>query len=126
MKFNGITLVTSDVKRLIDFYEQVLRSKGEIVREGKFASIAVSGVELGFWIESEMEDLAVGSTRHSGRGACLIEFESSEFERDYARLKELGVNIVKEPTTQPWGRNSFWFRDPDGNVVNFFVTAQKK
>ena len=29
--------------------------------------------------------------------------------------------IVKPPTTQPWGRRSVWFRDPDGNIVNFYA-----
>jgi hypothetical protein len=32
---------------------------------------------------------------------------------------------VKPPTTQSWGRRSIWFRDPDGNNVNFFAPAQE-
>jgi hypothetical protein len=29
--------------------------------------------------------------------------------------------FVKEPTTMPWGNRSLLFRDPDGNLVNFFA-----
>jgi catechol 2,3-dioxygenase-like lactoylglutathione lyase family enzyme len=28
---------------------------------------------------------------------------------------------VKGPTTQPWGTRSIYFRDPDGNLVDFFA-----
>jgi hypothetical protein len=28
-----------------------------------------------------------------------------------------------EPTDQPWGNRSMLFRDPDGNLINFFETA---
>jgi len=28
---------------------------------------------------------------------------------------------VNEPTTMPWGNRSLLFRDPDGNLVNFFT-----
>ncbi|WP_368733884.1 VOC family protein [Desulfobacter hydrogenophilus] len=33
---------------------------------------------------------------------------------------------MQEPTTMPWGNRSLPFRDPDGNLVNFFtpVTAE--
>jgi len=27
---------------------------------------------------------------------------------------------VKPPTTQPWGNRSIYFRDPDGNLINFY------
>jgi hypothetical protein len=32
---------------------------------------------------------------------------------------------VNEPTTRPWGNRSLLFRDPDGNLINYFtpVTA---
>jgi catechol 2,3-dioxygenase-like lactoylglutathione lyase family enzyme len=36
-------------------------------------------------------------------------------------LQTLGVEIVTAPTTMPWGNRSLLFRDPDGNLVNFFT-----
>jgi predicted ester cyclase len=39
----------------------------------------------------------------------------------------MGVPVVKPPETYPWGRRSAWFRDPDGNIINFYmVTSAKK
>ena len=31
------------------------------------------------------------------------------------------TDFVNEPTTMPWGNRSLLFRDPDGNLVNFFT-----
>ena len=30
-------------------------------------------------------------------------------------------DFVQQPTTMPWGNRSLLFRDPDGNLVNFFT-----
>jgi predicted enzyme related to lactoylglutathione lyase len=40
---------------------------------------------------------------------------------DYERIKDLTNDIVQKPTTMPWGNRSLLFRDPDGNLINFFT-----
>ena len=40
---------------------------------------------------------------------------------DVARLAGFVEDFVNEPTTMPWGNRSLLFRDPDGNLVNFFT-----
>jgi catechol 2,3-dioxygenase-like lactoylglutathione lyase family enzyme len=47
----------------------------------------------------------------------------SDVDQEYARLHDLVKQWVKEPTTQPWGTRSIYFRDPDGNLVDFFAPA---
>ena len=37
---------------------------------------------------------------------------------------DMNVEIVKPPTTQSWARRSVWFRDPDGNIINFYANVQ--
>jgi hypothetical protein len=34
-------------------------------------------------------------------------------------------DFVNEPTTMPWGNRSLLFRDPDGNLVNFFTPSPR-
>lgn len=36
-------------------------------------------------------------------------------------LRSQGVAIVKEPTDQPWGHRTLFFRDPDGNVLEIYA-----
>jgi hypothetical protein len=39
----------------------------------------------------------------------------------HQNLKSFVEDFVNEPTTMPWGNRSLLFRDPDGNLVNFFT-----
>jgi hypothetical protein len=39
----------------------------------------------------------------------------------YQKLTGFVEDFVTEPTTMPWGNRSLLFRDPDGNLVNFFT-----
>ncbi|TGS57605.1 VOC family protein, partial [Mesorhizobium sp. M3A.F.Ca.ET.201.01.1.1] len=55
------------------------------------------------------------------------EFRVGDVDAEFARLSDLiKKTTVQEPTTMPWGNRSLQFRDPDGNLVNFFtpVTAE--
>lgn len=68
-----------------------------------------------------MEHMAPGSMQNSGCGRYTLEFEVEDLDKEYERLKAIDVVFVKLPTTQTWGRRSVWFRDPDGNIINFFT-----
>ena len=116
IRFNGICLITRDVRRLRDFYAAALQSKGE--GDDGFGYVAVEGATLSFYTEQGTEQLAPGSTNGIGRGGFTIEVQVDDVDREYARMVEMGAPVVKPPTTQPWGWRSAWFRDPDGNILN--------
>jgi catechol 2,3-dioxygenase-like lactoylglutathione lyase family enzyme len=40
------------------------------------------------------------------------------------RLQPIIKTWVKSPTTQPRGTRSIYFRDPDGNLVDFFTRVK--
>jgi uncharacterized glyoxalase superfamily protein PhnB len=42
-------------------------------------------------------------------------------DAEYARVRDVVPEVVQAPTAQPWGNRSLLFRDPDGNLVNFFT-----
>ncbi len=62
---------------------------------------------------------------HAGDNrTVIIEFLVPDVDADHDRLRALDgleVMLVQEPTTMPWGNRSLLFRDPDGNLVNFFT-----
>jgi len=37
----------------------------------------------------------------------------------FARLRDAGVEVLDEPTDQPWGVRDCAVRDPSGNVIRF-------
>jgi catechol 2,3-dioxygenase-like lactoylglutathione lyase family enzyme len=51
----------------------------------------------------------------------IIEFLVDDVDKAHQELAGLVDDVVQEPTTMPWGNRSLLFRDPDGNLVNFFT-----
>jgi catechol 2,3-dioxygenase-like lactoylglutathione lyase family enzyme len=118
-RFDGICIITRDVRRLREFYRDVLRVEAE--GDDAFTAFSTEGAKLSLFSEQGMEEMAPGSMEAAGHGGCVLEFEVEDVDEEHARLTEMGVLIVKPPTTQPWGLRSVWFRDPDGNIVNFYA-----
>lgn len=118
-RLTGLCLLTDDVVRLSRFYAEVLDVK--VDGGDPFATVACHGAELSFFSWQGMEQMSAGSRGRAGTGPFTLEVEVDEVDAWYARLQALGAPIVKPPTTQPWGRRSVWFRDPDGNIVNFYA-----
>ena len=115
----SICLITENVPKLRDFYKNVL----QLTVEGSdtFVSFPTSDTPLTIFHAAGMEEMAPNSTQGMGTGSIVLEFEVDDVDAEYARLLEMHVPIVKLPTTQPWGLRSVWFRDPDGNIINFFA-----
>jgi catechol 2,3-dioxygenase-like lactoylglutathione lyase family enzyme len=51
----------------------------------------------------------------------IIDFRVNDVDKEYEKLKTIISEFIKEPTIMPWGNRSLLFRDPDGNLVNFFT-----
>lgn len=69
----------------------------------------------------------IPGSAHSGEDHSLVlEFEVADVDQEYERLRGVVRTWVKEPTTQPWGTRSVYFRDPDGNLVDFFTVVPAK
>jgi len=62
-----------------------------------------------------------GSARPADNHTAIIEFLVDDVDAEYDKLKQLVSDFVNKPTTMPWGNRSLLFRDPDGNLVNFFT-----
>jgi len=118
MQFSGICLITKDVPRLSGFYREILNTVGE--GDDIHMELNAHGTSLAIFSEKGMEEMAPGSMKVSGNGNLTINFEVEDTDAEYERIKAMGASIVKHPQTHPWNARSFWFRDPDGNIVNFF------
>lgn len=124
MKFTGICLITKNVPCLVDFYTKALGITAQ--GDDTHAELKTEGAQIAIFSVDGMESLAPLSMQSAGHGSITIGFEVQDVDREYERLKALGVEFVKLPATHPWGARSFWFRDPDGNIVDFFAVASKK
>jgi catechol 2,3-dioxygenase-like lactoylglutathione lyase family enzyme len=62
-----------------------------------------------------------GSAQALRNKSVILEFSVLDVDKEYVRLQSLVKIWVKPPTTQPWGTRSIYFRDPDGNLVDFYT-----
>ena len=122
MNLVSIRIITTDVRKLATFYEQVTGTS------------AVQYTEDFAELQTSAGTLAIGSTRTlqlfggdevaaaAQNRTVIIEFIIKDVDEAYERLSELlQPCLVQKPTTMPWGNKSLLFRDPDGNLVNFFT-----
>ncbi len=75
-----------------------------------------SGVQLGLLREEVDGVPAELVPATDGRGFWL-NLDVADADAEYARLREMGVEIAEPPQDRPWGERSFEVRDPNGIVI---------
>ncbi|MFJ8143476.1 VOC family protein [Streptomyces sp. NPDC096048] len=120
MNLVSIRIITGDVARLVDFYERATGVRADRVTED-FAELRTASGTLAIGSTRTVPLFAPGSARPADNRSVIIEFRVDDVDGVHRNLTGLVDDIVKEPTTMPWGNRSFLFRDPDGNLVNFFT-----
>lgn len=120
MQFASIRVITSDVKRLTGFYEQAT-GQSATWRTDDFAEVTTPSCTLAIASTRTVAPLGANAPVPASNGSVIIEFRVDDVDREYENLKRLTADFVLTPTTMPWGNRSVLFRDPDGNLVNFFA-----
>lgn len=115
-------VVTENVKRLVGFYELVLGQKAKW-SGNDYAEFATGAGVLAIFSSSAQEKYIPGSAEAAKNRSVILEFKVADVDAEYQRLKGMVKTWVKPPTTQPWGTRSIYFRDPDGNLVDFYSPA---
>ncbi|WP_326983343.1 VOC family protein [Chryseobacterium sp. MYb264] len=120
-------IITTKVDTLIVFYEKITGFKATRYTPD-FAELqtANSSIAIG-----STATLALFGGDHIARAASnqstITEFLVHDVDLEFKRLKDyLSSSVVQEPTVMPWGNKSMLFRDPDGNLINFFTPVSKE
>src|SRR5262249_39254149 len=120
MDFVSIRLISGDITRLVSFYETVTGVQAVWGNED-FAELRTAHATLAIGSTRTVSLFAPGSARPADNHTAIIEFLVDDVDALYENLKEVVEDFVTVPTTMPWGNRALLFRDPDGNLVNFFT-----
>ncbi|KMQ64791.1 glyoxalase [Chryseobacterium angstadtii] len=127
MNLVSIRIITAHIESLVEFYEHITGIKA-VQYTPDFAELRTATATLAIGSTRTLqffggEDIAQPEANRS----AIIEFLVDDVEKEFERLKNrLSSCLIQEPTTMPWGNKSLLFRDPDGNLVNFFTPVTKE
>lgn len=120
MKLTHGCIITESIERLREFYEDVLQIEPQTYGDS-YAEFPTECGTLSLFGLGAHEELAPGSARSAANRSLELECQVADVDEEYERLQEIEVEWVKPPTTQAWGNRSIYFRDPDGNLINFYA-----
>jgi len=127
MDFVSIRIITGDVARLVDFYERATGVRASWANED-FAELRTASATLAIGSTRTVPLFAPGSAHPADNRSVIIEFLVDDVDAVHQNLAGVVADVVTGPTTLPWGNRALLFRDPDGNLVNFFtpLTAEAR
>jgi catechol 2,3-dioxygenase-like lactoylglutathione lyase family enzyme len=120
MKLAFSRIVTQDVAALVRFYREITAITPVVVAND-YAEFPNSGATLAISSQRTMDLYGAGATAPASNRSAILDFQVDDVDAERARLAETIREFVLEPTNQPWGNRSMLFRDPDGNLINFFT-----
>ena len=120
MNLVSIRIITDDIARLVAFYERVTGVRANWSTED-FAELRTSGGTLAIGSTRTVALFAPDAARAADNHTAIVEFLVDDVDAVHRDLAGYVTDLVTEPTTMPWGNRSLLFRDPDGNLVNFFT-----
>ncbi len=89
-----------------------------------FAELTTPSCTLAIASKRTMDLFGAGAARPADNHSVIIEFRVADVDEEFRKRAKVIGDVVQEPTTQPWGNRSLLFRDPDGNLVNFFTPVR--
>jgi len=120
----SVRMITADLKRLVSFYEQATGITGRWATDD-FAEIVSGSFTLAIGSTRTLAFFGEGIAAPATNKSMIIEFLVEDVDERYEMIKGLTREIVQKPTTMPWGNRSLLFRDPDGNLINFFTPVSE-
>ena len=123
MKLAQARLVTDNVPALARFYEEITRIAP--IGSEDYVEFRTPGTTLAISSKRSIDLFSAGAAQPAANRSVVLDFEVEDVDKERYRLRTKIPEFVLEPTDQPWGSRSMLFRDPDGNLINFFAPVRR-
>jgi len=125
MNLASLRIITSHIEPMIRFYETIT-GLAAVQYTPDFAELKTGSMTLAIGSTNTLHFFGGESVAQAAHNrSAIIEFRVDNVDTDFERLADfLQPYLVQAPTLMPWGNKSLLFRDPDGNLVNFFTPAR--
>jgi catechol 2,3-dioxygenase-like lactoylglutathione lyase family enzyme len=120
MKFTHVRIVSKDVPRLVSFYHDIT-GIDPVVGSDDYVELRTNAGTLAICSQRSIDLYGAHAAVAENNRSAIIEFRVDDVDLERSRLDRFVPEFALEPTTQPWGNRSMLFRDPDGNLINFFA-----
>lgn len=115
-----VNIVSSDPKRLADFYRKISGATLCEDRGGpRRIEIRFGENNGGTCIVVNYQEGFIPRKLDACHG---FEFRVADADAEYERIRDLGIEVKEPPRNLPWGYRFFHIEDPDGNGID--IVAQ--
>jgi predicted enzyme related to lactoylglutathione lyase len=115
-----VRFVSATIEPIAAFYAALLDTS--VPLNEHYLEMPAGPASIGFSRAGFTEDRGPHAVRLTGlaarEGEIILDFTAADVDAEYSRIDALGATWVMPPTTQPWGRRSMLFRDPQGHLIN--------
>jgi len=123
VKLSHARIITKDVTLLARFYQRITGIAP--VGNEDYAEIRTPAGILAIGSQRSMELYGAGAAVPQANRSAIVEFQVEDVDRERAKIADVVREFALEPTDQPWGNRSMLFRNPDGNLINFYTPKQR-
>jgi len=124
MNLASTRIVTTNVRSLAEFYETIT-GVAPVYGSEEFAELRTATGTLAINSVRSSDRFGAGAATAASNRSVVIEFMVDDVDAERERLRPLVARCELEPTNQPWGNRSMLFRDPDGNLINFYKPLKR-
>ncbi|AWX99090.1 drug:proton antiporter [Marinomonas primoryensis] len=121
---NFIILYVDNVQRSVDFYRPLFDREPVQSMDGFAMFVSETGNQFALWAKSDVLP-KVDNVKAGAMEVALTVDAISTLQVHYAKWRELGVQIIQEPTELDFG-TTFTALDPDGHRLRVFCNEKSQ
>jgi catechol 2,3-dioxygenase-like lactoylglutathione lyase family enzyme len=122
IKFDMIGLFVNDLKRMVEFYRDVIGLEIDWNGEGPYAEFKHDGIRFAFYERGKLHELLGREPSFPSGINGTFELAINVGDRKnvdifFRKFTDDGAKPIYEPRDEPWKMRSSMIADPEGNLI---------